>query len=427
MPAACSACRCWEVFAVDCPLAPRELVDAARRLREQVEQLEPHGAGERLAHQRDRFEQRRPSLRRRTHHCYSIDHLIACQALSTNAEAVFFRQLLNDDTACASYLLGCKTHGQFAVVDPHVDLVDDYIALAEAQGVADRRGARDARAGRPRLRACRRSSSAPARPPTCPRAPASTFEHHALADGEVVELGNTVIEAIATPGHAPAHHAYLVTDHRRARRAVAGPDRRRAAGRRRRPARPARPRRAHRRGDGAHAVPLADRAAARAARPPAALPGALLGLGLRARALGQPGLDDRLRAPPQHARCGSTPRTRSSRRCSRTSRPRPSSRPRSSPPTAPAGRSPTSREPRRGPARAAREPRAVLAAGRRQRVRRRDGRPRALDAAADRPRGLRARVERRGALVHRRLRARQVAHQPRRRRAGRARSAAGGC
>jgi glyoxylase-like metal-dependent hydrolase (beta-lactamase superfamily II) len=47
---------------------------------------------------------------------------------------VYFRQLLNDETACASYLLGCKTHSQFAVVDPHVDLVDQYIALAEGQG-----------------------------------------------------------------------------------------------------------------------------------------------------------------------------------------------------------------------------------------------------------------------------------------------------
>jgi len=47
---------------------------------------------------------------------------------------VYFRQLLNDDTACASYLLGCKTHSAFAVVDPHVDLVEEYLALAEAQG-----------------------------------------------------------------------------------------------------------------------------------------------------------------------------------------------------------------------------------------------------------------------------------------------------
>jgi glyoxylase-like metal-dependent hydrolase (beta-lactamase superfamily II) len=37
----------------------------------------------------------------------------------------------------------------------------------------------------------------------------------ALEDGAVVELGNTVITAIATPGHAPAHHAYAVADRRR--------------------------------------------------------------------------------------------------------------------------------------------------------------------------------------------------------------------
>jgi hydroxyacylglutathione hydrolase len=38
------------------------------------------------------------------------------------------------------------------------------------------------------------------------------FEHTPLRDGEVVELGNTKLQAIATPGHAVAHHAYLVTD-----------------------------------------------------------------------------------------------------------------------------------------------------------------------------------------------------------------------
>src|SRR5439155_12325672 len=41
------------------------------------------------------------------------------------------------------------------------------------------------------------------------------LEHHALADGEVVKVGNTEVQAIATPGHALAHHAYLVTDHSR--------------------------------------------------------------------------------------------------------------------------------------------------------------------------------------------------------------------
>jgi hydroxyacylglutathione hydrolase len=30
-----------------------------------------------------------------------------------------------------------------------------------------------------------------------------------------VELGNTSVRALATPGHAPAHHSYLVADRRR--------------------------------------------------------------------------------------------------------------------------------------------------------------------------------------------------------------------
>jgi glyoxylase-like metal-dependent hydrolase (beta-lactamase superfamily II) len=41
------------------------------------------------------------------------------------------------------------------------------------------------------------------------------FPHVPLADGEAVELGNTLVTAVATPGHAPAHAAYVVADRRR--------------------------------------------------------------------------------------------------------------------------------------------------------------------------------------------------------------------
>jgi glyoxylase-like metal-dependent hydrolase (beta-lactamase superfamily II) len=128
---------------------------------------------------------------------------------------MFFRQLYNDTTACASYLLGCKTHSKFAVVDPHVDLVDEYIALAEAQGapivaVLDTHVQADHVSGLPEL--VRRTGATA----YLPAGAGVDFEHVVLADGDKVELGNTEIEAIATPGHAPAHHAYLVTDHVRA-------------------------------------------------------------------------------------------------------------------------------------------------------------------------------------------------------------------
>jgi glyoxylase-like metal-dependent hydrolase (beta-lactamase superfamily II) len=127
---------------------------------------------------------------------------------------VYFRQLLNDETACASYLLGCKSRSKFAVVDPHEDLVDDYIALAEGQGIPivavfETHVQADHVSGLPEL-VERTGATA-----YFPEGAGVEFEHHALADGEVVELGNTEVQAIATPGHAGAHHAYLVTDRTR--------------------------------------------------------------------------------------------------------------------------------------------------------------------------------------------------------------------
>jgi hydroxyacylglutathione hydrolase len=127
---------------------------------------------------------------------------------------VFFRQLLNDETACASYLLGCKTHSTFAVIDPHIDLVDEYVASAAAQGasivaVLETHVQADHVSGLPDLVA-RTGATA-----YLPEGAGVEFDHHALADGEVVRLGNTELRAIATPGHAAAHHAYLVTDHTR--------------------------------------------------------------------------------------------------------------------------------------------------------------------------------------------------------------------
>jgi glyoxylase-like metal-dependent hydrolase (beta-lactamase superfamily II) len=127
---------------------------------------------------------------------------------------MFFRQFLNEETACASYLFGCNTAGELAVVDAHADLVDAYVAAAEAQGsriaaVLETHVQADHVSGLPGL-VERTGATA-----YVPAGAGVEFEHRPLGDGELVKLGNTVIQAIATPGHAPAHHAYLVTDHRR--------------------------------------------------------------------------------------------------------------------------------------------------------------------------------------------------------------------
>jgi hydroxyacylglutathione hydrolase len=124
------------------------------------------------------------------------------------------RPFLYAPASCASFLFGCTTHGKLAVVDPHVDLVDEYVVAAVAIGspitaVFETHVQADHVSGLPALV---EQTGATA---YLPAGAGVEFEHVALADGDVVELGNTAVTAIATPGHAPAHHAYAVADRRR--------------------------------------------------------------------------------------------------------------------------------------------------------------------------------------------------------------------
>jgi glyoxylase-like metal-dependent hydrolase (beta-lactamase superfamily II) len=127
---------------------------------------------------------------------------------------MLLRPFLNDATSCASYLFGCGTHAKLAVVDPHADFVDDYLAAASALGapivaVFETHVQADHVSGLPAL-VERTGATA-----YLPAGAGVEFQHVELEDGEVIELGNTLVAAIATPGHAPAHHAYAVADRRR--------------------------------------------------------------------------------------------------------------------------------------------------------------------------------------------------------------------
>jgi hydroxyacylglutathione hydrolase len=127
---------------------------------------------------------------------------------------VILRQFLVPETACASYLFGCTTHGKLAIVDPHASLVDEYQAVADQIGapvvaVLETHVQADHVSGLPELVARTGATG------YLPAGSGVTFEHESLADRDRVELGNTVVTALATPGHAPAHHAYLVADRRR--------------------------------------------------------------------------------------------------------------------------------------------------------------------------------------------------------------------
>src|SRR5437762_10493009 len=124
---------------------------------------------------------------------------------------MILRPFLYDATACASYLFGCLTHEQLAVVDPHEALVETYLAGAERAGapivaVFETHVQADHVSGLPALVEATGAS------PYFPEGAPVEFEHDELPDGAEVALGNTHVRAIATPGHAPAHNAYVVSD-----------------------------------------------------------------------------------------------------------------------------------------------------------------------------------------------------------------------
>ena len=127
---------------------------------------------------------------------------------------MLLRPFLNDASSCASYVFGCTTHEKLAVVDPHTDLVDNYLAAAAGIGapitaVFETHVQADHVSGLPALVEQTVATA------YLPASAGVDFDHVVLGDGERVELGNTVVTAIATPGHAPAHNAYAVADRRR--------------------------------------------------------------------------------------------------------------------------------------------------------------------------------------------------------------------
>lgn len=121
------------------------------------------------------------------------------------------------DIGCAAYVLGCGSLGRCAVVDPRADDVDAYQAFADAKQMritdvidthvhADHRSGGFELARRVGARYCLHESADVAMPFT------------PLRDGEEIELGNTRLVVLHTPGHSPESVCLVGTDLRR------GPD-----------------------------------------------------------------------------------------------------------------------------------------------------------------------------------------------------------
>ena len=125
---------------------------------------------------------------------------------------MFFRQVLNDDLGCASYVIA--DGGEAAVVDPKWEIAE-YLQLADEHGfriahVLETHNHADHVSGHGRLAVATGAKL------YAPHNAGVEYDHVPLAEGDTVAVGEVRIKALETPGHRPEHLAYSVADASRA-------------------------------------------------------------------------------------------------------------------------------------------------------------------------------------------------------------------
>ena len=123
---------------------------------------------------------------------------------------MILRQFLHADPVAASYLLGCASKASGAVVDPVGD-IGPYLDAAAAAGlrilyVIDTHIHAD------HISSGRALAAAAGAEYVLFAGAKTGFAFHGVADGDVLELGNTTLTVMHTPGHTPEHISLLVTD-----------------------------------------------------------------------------------------------------------------------------------------------------------------------------------------------------------------------
>jgi glyoxylase-like metal-dependent hydrolase (beta-lactamase superfamily II)/rhodanese-related sulfurtransferase len=131
-------------------------------------------------------------------------------AISATIYSVLFRQIVNEDLGCASYLVGDTSAGVAAVIDPQWD-IDPYLRLSRLHGVRiehvlETHNHADHVSGHGRLA---RATGATIHIHELADA---EYPHEAIADGWKLRLGEVEIEAAHTPGHRPEHTSFLLRD-----------------------------------------------------------------------------------------------------------------------------------------------------------------------------------------------------------------------
>ncbi len=127
---------------------------------------------------------------------------------------MIFHQLLNEESGCLSYLVGCGEAGQAIVVDPGRDRVDDYVRLARKRGLLITR-ILETHTHADHISGNRDLAAITHAPIVLHRDAQTAFEHETVADGDRIRIGTVELKVLHTPGHTPDSVCLLVTDRSR--------------------------------------------------------------------------------------------------------------------------------------------------------------------------------------------------------------------
>jgi len=123
---------------------------------------------------------------------------------------MIFRQLINDDLGCASYLVGDEDAGVAAVVDPRLE-VEEYLALARYLGV-DIAHVLETHTHADHVSGHGRLAAATGAVIHVHRDAGAQYPHDPIGDGWALDLGAVRVVALHTPGHRPEHTAFALVD-----------------------------------------------------------------------------------------------------------------------------------------------------------------------------------------------------------------------
>jgi hydroxyacylglutathione hydrolase len=127
---------------------------------------------------------------------------------------VIFRQFVDDDLGCASYLVGDEHTGEAVVVDPAFE-IRQYLDAAAAEGVQIVR-VLETHTHADHLSGHGRLALDHGVPVSVHSAAEASFAHEPLDDGREIVLGDVALRVIHTPGHRPEHCCFAVVDRTRA-------------------------------------------------------------------------------------------------------------------------------------------------------------------------------------------------------------------